>query len=166
MDCRNEGYWGDVEGWDNGSFLLHQSSLGASVHLPLWLLISLLPCSSHLASEALLLVPLASPPPASVANLSPTQILPSSNSHFSRSRLHTRQVVPASPLFTPHSLACFCPPVPGYSTTLAPVISTLVRNVVGISAWEVFLCPTYLVHAGVSLNGLLRMLWDPTHQGH
>lgn len=89
MDCRNEGYWGDIEGWDNGSFLLHQSSLGASVHLPLWLLISLLPCSSpHLASEALLLVPLASPPPASVAN--------------------------------------------------------------------------YLVNAGVSLNGLLRMLWG-TH---
>lgn len=79
--------------------------------------------------------------------------------HSSMSRLHTEWVAPSSPLHT-HSLACICPPVPGYSATVAPVISTLVRNLGGISVshpsgecWHVLEC-------------VIWNLWEPTHQGH
>lgn len=135
---------------------------------PLWVPLFIFLCgSSALCSPALPLSwprgsPLHPPRPPYLQSLLLTCLpfrFTLQHRHSSMSRLHTEWVAPYSPLHT-HSLARICPPVPGYSATLASVISTLLRNSGGISVshpsggcWQVLECVTWY-------------LWEPTHQGH
>lgn len=133
-----------MEGWDDGFSLPHQSSFGIFVHLPLWFHISVLLCTSpHLASEALLLVSLASSPPVSPASLSPTQLYPLFQPFFNIQTLHWLGGSCSNP-FCILSLACSCP-MSGYRATLTPIIGTLVsllrRHFCAPHTWWMLVCP-------------------------